>query len=135
MAIRRKRLVPLLFIGLVAVVGPPSGLRTVSAPPARTVVPATSSPAPALSASPLVAGHARVPAAAAQALVAPLRDVQVSVSSSGFFSWALLDRRTGSLTGSANLNATNNTASMVKAWIAADYLRVTVERGARPTAS
>jgi len=40
------------------------------------------------------------------------------------FGWALLDRRTGQLTGSANKDSmTNTTESMVKAWLAADYLR------------
>jgi len=41
-----------------------------------------------------------------------------------FFGWALLDRKTGELTGSANRDSvTNTTESMIKVWIAADYLR------------
>lgn len=41
-----------------------------------------------------------------------------------FFGWSLLDRRTGQATGSANQETGNNTTeSMIKAWIAADYLR------------
>ena len=51
-----------------------------------------------------------------------------------FVSWALLDLRTGKLTGSANRTETNSTASMIKAWIAADDLRLTSEAGAQPTA-
>lgn len=40
------------------------------------------------------------------------------------FGWALLDRRTGQVAGSANKDTmTNTTESMVKAWLAADYLR------------
>jgi hypothetical protein len=45
------------------------------------------------------------------------------VSSRTWSAWALLDRRTGMIAGSADLAATNNTESMVKAWIAADDLR------------
>src|SRR5690242_16193901 len=40
------------------------------------------------------------------------------------FGWALLDRRTNQVAGSANKDTmTNTTESMVKAWLAADYLR------------
>lgn len=40
------------------------------------------------------------------------------------FGWALLDRHTNQLSGSANKDTmTNTTESMVKAWLAADYLR------------
>jgi len=50
----------------------------------------------------------------------------------GFYSWALLDRRTGAVYGSANFKTTNFTESMVKAWLAADYLRRTAEAGQVP---
>lgn len=41
-----------------------------------------------------------------------------------FFGWALLDRQTGGLTGSTNRETVSNTTeSMIKVWIAADYLR------------
>ena len=41
-----------------------------------------------------------------------------------FFGWALLDRRTGRTSGSANQEtATNTTESMLKVWLAAEYLR------------
>jgi hypothetical protein len=46
--------------------------------------------------------------------------------------WALLDRRTGSIRGSADLDRTNNTESMVKAWIAADDLRRRTDAGGEP---
>lgn len=39
-----------------------------------------------------------------------------------WISWALLDLRTGDLSGSANQAEPTMTASMVKAWIVADYL-------------
>jgi hypothetical protein len=41
-----------------------------------------------------------------------------------FFGWALLDRATGTITGSANdQTGRNTTESMIKAWIVSDYLR------------
>ncbi|MGI5211498.1 hypothetical protein [Plantactinospora sp. CA-290183] len=41
----------------------------------------------------------------------------------GFFSWALLDRKTGKISGARNMSATNSTESMIKVWLASDYLR------------
>src|SRR5436190_13410435 len=47
-----------------------------------------------------------------------------------YFGWALLDRRTGRTSGSANREtATNTTESMLKIWLAADYLRHTPKPG------
>jgi hypothetical protein len=47
----------------------------------------------------------------------------VSVTTEAWFSWALMDRKDGALVGSANFAETNRTCSMIKSWIAADYLR------------
>ncbi|MGN9774744.1 hypothetical protein ACTMS0_03005 [Micromonospora sp. H33] len=48
----------------------------------------------------------------------------VSVAFKGeFFSWALMDRETGKISGAKNMTATNSTESMIKAWFAADYLK------------
>ncbi|MGN9910819.1 serine hydrolase [Phytohabitans sp. LJ34] len=52
---------------------------------------------------------------------------RVHVEHAGFLSWALLDRGTGRISGSANLAAPSDTMSMVKAWIAADYLRMAAD--------
>jgi len=49
--------------------------------------------------------------------------------------WALLDRRTGTIHGSANLAETNNTESMIKIWIASDDLRRLDVSGTEPTAT
>ncbi len=55
-------------------------------------------------------------------------------ASASFFSWAFLDRKTGTLTGSANSAAgTNSTESMVKAWITGDYLRRQEQAGQTPS--
>ena len=40
-----------------------------------------------------------------------------------------MDRRTGEITGSANMAETTTTASMIKAWLAADYLRLRHREG------
>ncbi|MEV4199829.1 hypothetical protein [Micromonospora globbae] len=48
----------------------------------------------------------------------------VSVNFKGeFFSWALMDRTTGEISGSKNMASTSSTESMIKAWIVSDYLR------------
>ncbi|MGC5031563.1 hypothetical protein [Micromonospora sp. DT229] len=53
-----------------------------------------------------------------------LAAAKVSVNFKGeFFSWALMDRESGKISGSKNLAATSSTESMLKAWIVADYLR------------
>ena len=57
----------------------------------------------------------------------------VRVTLSGFFAWALLDRRTGKIAGH-NLTATNSTESMIKIWIVADFLRRAADRHDQPTA-
>ncbi|KAB1944872.1 hypothetical protein F8271_08655 [Micromonospora sp. ALFpr18c] len=67
---------------------------------AASTVPAPTRPPPTLSAGP------------------------VSVSFQGeFFSWALMDRKTGKISGSSNMTSTSSTESMIKAWIVSDYLR------------
>lgn len=48
----------------------------------------------------------------------------VKVDTTIWYSWALLDRSTGAAIGSANMHETNRVCSMIKAWIAADYLSV-----------
>ncbi|MFI6227420.1 serine hydrolase [Micromonospora echinospora] len=53
-----------------------------------------------------------------------LTNAPVSVPFDGkYFSWALMDRQTGTITGAENLTTTNSTESMIKSWIVADYLR------------
>ncbi|MER5332287.1 hypothetical protein [Micromonospora sp. NPDC002717] len=48
----------------------------------------------------------------------------VSVNFKGeFFSWALMDRETGEISGAKNMTSTSSTESMIKSWFAADYLR------------
>src|SRR5262245_43225371 len=49
-----------------------------------------------------------------------------------FFSWSLMDRRTGQLWGSTNQTATTWPASMSKGWLAADFLRRATESKQTP---
>ncbi|WP_432833837.1 hypothetical protein [Dactylosporangium sp. CA-092794] len=54
-----------------------------------------------------------------------LHPAPVAVNATGFWSWTVLDRRTGAMAGSPNANTAQRTASMIKAWLASDYLRRT----------
>lgn len=83
------------------------------------------------SASPAPSGLPPLPASPEPTLAA--RPVNVSVP--GFFSWALLDRRTGQINGSPNITETNSTESMIKIWIVSDYLRRAADADQTPTAT
>ena len=97
-----------------------------AAPAAATVAPpAQEPPEPVVTGPPRPPEPAVEPAPLLTPLLTPLlapRPVTVTVT--GFLSWALLDRRTGTVTGSANaVSARADTMSMVKIWITADFLR------------
>jgi hypothetical protein len=68
------------------------------------------------------------------ALMAPSNPSSITASGTSLFGWALLDRGTGAVVGSAN-DATvhNTTESMIKPWIASDFLRRLAEQGKQPT--
>lgn len=63
----------------------------------------------------------------------PVAAQDVDIDLDGWYSWALLDTRTGKLSGSANRDETSTTASLIKAWTGADYLRRTAESGKEPS--
>ncbi|HET6213347.1 MAG TPA: serine hydrolase [Micromonosporaceae bacterium] len=81
-----------------------------------------------------------MPSATPSAVISPtptvklplLRPGPVTINTPGFWSWALINTRTGQVSGAKNLAATSTTASMVKAWLAADYLRRAAEQGVTP---
>jgi hypothetical protein len=50
-----------------------------------------------------------------------------------FAGWAVLDLRAGTVSGSPDLTETSTTASMIKVWIAADYLRLAAASGHQPS--
>jgi hypothetical protein len=87
-------------------------------------------------ASPRTTRLAAPPPAAPVKSLPLLHPEPVSINSSGFWSWALMDRTTGAITAaSPNAAATNVTASMIKAWLAADFLRRSAEKGVTPKSS
>lgn len=61
-----------------------------------------------------------------------VRPAKVAIDSSGWWSWSMIDRRTGKVYGSSNMTETNTTASLIKSWIGADYLRRAAESGQTP---
>lgn len=63
------------------------------------------------------------------------RAATLTVKAEGFFSWALMDRRTGEIWGSANMAGTTWPASMIKPWLASDFLRRASEKGQTPNAA
>jgi len=63
----------------------------------------------------------------------PVAPGTVKIDKAGWWNWALMDTRTGKISGSANMDETNPTASMIKAWIGADYLRRADEKGDTPS--
>ncbi|WP_203717695.1 hypothetical protein [Asanoa siamensis] len=77
----------------------------------------------------VAAAKRSAPAAGATAM----RVGEVTAPGEGFRSWALLDRTTGTITGSPNMAAPSDTMSMVKAWLAADYLRTSAEKDEEPS--
>jgi hypothetical protein len=79
--------------------------------------------------SPSPARQPAGPAGAARAVSPPGPPWQPSGE---FVGWAILDLATGTITGSDNMAEVSTTASLIKAWIVADYLRLAAEAGWRP---
>jgi hypothetical protein len=59
----------------------------------------------------------------------------VTVQTDGFFSWALMDRRTGQIWGSPTIAGTTWPASMIKAWLGSDFLRLATEKKQTPNSA
>jgi hypothetical protein len=57
----------------------------------------------------------------------------LTVKATGFLAWALMDRRTGEIWGSPTRTDTTWPASMIKAWLASDFLRRTAEKNRKPS--
>jgi hypothetical protein len=120
-------LVGLVLIGLRVVPGSPFANspvahRSEAAPGAAPTGPSPTGPSP--SASP---GPVQPPPPLA------VRPAKVSLDVSGWWGWSMIDLRTGKISGSANMAQTSTTASLIKAWIVADYLRRTAEAGNTPS--
>ncbi len=59
----------------------------------------------------------------------------VNIETKAWFSWALMDRSSGEIASSGNGQELSYTASMMKAWMAADVLRRASESGKKPTSA
>lgn len=76
------------------------------------------------------------PSDASATLRAPADPGDITVSGTSLFGWALLDRDSGNVAGSANdATVLDTTESMIKPWIAADYLRRLDAAGETPSAT
>jgi|GEM_PF-757077 len=130
---------PLIVIGVVALGGAGiAGLRLV---PDAPLAAADDEPSDQQSrwrqpASTLTVGPSESPTPEPDPTLSPLAIAPTTVrldGIDGWWSWAMLDQRTGEIHGSANLAETSTTASLIKAWIAADYLRTSAEAGRSPS--
>ncbi|GIF74249.1 class A beta-lactamase-related serine hydrolase [Asanoa siamensis] len=65
----------------------------------------------------------------------PVKATDVEIDHSGWYSWALLDTRTGEMSGPADRTELSTTASLIKSWIGADFLRRSAEQGKEPSES
>jgi hypothetical protein len=126
-------LAAVVSVGLVVTVvfaaaSPPASFATWRPPDPTT--PGATQPAP-LVASPTTPP----PPPPLPTLAAPADPATIKASGARLFGWAFLDRRTGKAVGSANAGTVTNTVeSMIKPWIAADYLRRLAEKGDEPSA-
>ena len=59
----------------------------------------------------------------------------VTIENLQWHAWALLDHEDGALLSSAKATEASRTCSVIKVWIAADYLRRAAEKGATPSNS
>lgn len=62
-----------------------------------------------------------------------VRPTQFTLAAQGMAEWSMVDHRTGAVYGSPGNARLSNSASVVKSWIAADYLRRRTAAGAEPT--
>ncbi|MFG2105908.1 serine hydrolase [Micromonospora chersina] len=93
---------------------PAAGTRSSTTPTDRNTRPSPS-PSPSLEPLPFVAQD--------------LSDLNIK----GWYSWSVLDKRTGAIIGSKNMGETSTTASLIKSWVVADYLRRSAEAGKTPS--
>lgn len=134
---RRRSTRPLWFAAVTAVVLglilvglrvlPGSPLATSAAAPGggSRNASAAAGPSPAVTSAP----------AAPTPAVSPLavRPGKVTIDTDAWYGWSMIDLRTGKISGSTNMAQTSTTASLIKAWIVADYLRRTAAAGDTPS--
>ncbi|MEV0152923.1 serine hydrolase [Micromonospora sp. NPDC050686] len=136
---RRNRNSPLLFLAVViTLVGVALvSLRLVPGSPLATAAPSWSGSAPDRSTgAPTNRSSRPSPTPSPTPPLEPLPFQARSLDGlgiKGWYSWSVLDTRTGTFIGSKNMTQTSTTASMIKSWIVADYLRRTTEQGKTPS--
>jgi hypothetical protein len=123
-----------LLIGLIAILAVSLGVAGLTSSDVLTPEAGAPAPRPAddrrePAADPTAEGDAD-----AFTLAAPAPGEEPEVDAADLFAWALLDVETGAIVGSANSATARNTVeSMIKPWIAADYLRRLAEDDRRPS--
>ncbi|MGC5031562.1 serine hydrolase [Micromonospora sp. DT229] len=63
----------------------------------------------------------------------PFEAKNLNLKIEGWYAWSVLDRRSGEIIGSDNMAETSTTASLIKSWIVADYLRRSADAGQTPS--
>jgi len=124
--VRPRFVLPVLLAAAVgAVLLAVPGTRSLLAPRAPAATPSAVPPRRPVH----VAGQPPPPGPVLRAPAGPL-----AVPQTWFFGWALLDRGSGTVAGSDNRDTgANTTESMIKPWLAADYLRRAGTAGRRPS--
>jgi hypothetical protein len=138
--VRRSRISGFVAVAVVLVALVAAGVRLLPGSPlaakaaARWETPTTTAPkaAPTPSSAP---SPTPTPSSSPELPPISVRPADVQIDASGWWSWALLDRRTGKLYGPGSRNELSTTASLIKSWIAADYLRRAAEDGETPSDS
>jgi hypothetical protein len=93
--------------------------------------PSTESPTPTVPAPEVLATEARAPS---YRLVPPADRASLAIPDTNYYGWALLDRATGTISGSPEAETAGNTVeSMIKPGIVADFLRRMTESGQTPS--
>ncbi|WP_319459715.1 hypothetical protein [Micromonospora sp. RTP1Z1] len=123
--------VAVVLVGLVLV-----SLRLVPGSPLRPAA-ATHSAGPAgrSTTGPTDRSNRRQPAPSPSPSLQPLpfQAQELDLNIKGWYAWSVLDKRTGQIIGSKNMGETSTTASMIKSWVVADYLRRANEAGQTPS--
>jgi hypothetical protein len=136
--VRRSRVSGFVAVAIVLVALVAAGMRLLPGSPlaakaaARWETPTTTAPS---SKGPSKAAPSPSPSKSPELPPISVRAADVQIDASGWWSWALLDLRTGKMSGPASRTKTSTTASLIKSWIAADYLRRAAEDGDRPSDS
>ncbi|MDG4795300.1 serine hydrolase [Micromonospora sp. WMMD1082] len=63
----------------------------------------------------------------------PFEAKNLNLKIDGWYAWSVLDRRSGEIIGSDDMAETSTTASLIKSWVVADYLRRTADAGQTPS--